>query len=118
MAKIGQRIRERREALGMTQEELSQKLGYKNKSTIAKIEKGTNDIMQKKVCEFADVLDTTVAYLMGWEDNLAQADTDVLIDLAVDLTAMEHVEKLLKLSDTSKNVVYNMIDVLHEKEEH
>lgn len=69
MADIGKRIREKREALGMTQEELAAKLGYKNKSSIAKIETGTNDIVQSKVIEFADVLNTTVAYLMGWDSS-------------------------------------------------
>lgn len=67
MTDIGKRIKEKRESLGMTQEELAAKLGYKNKSSIAKIETGTNDIVQSKVVEFANILDTTVAYLMGWE---------------------------------------------------
>lgn len=67
MADIGKRIKEKRESLGMTQEELASKLGYRNKSSIAKIETGTNDIVQSKVVEFANILDTTVAYLMGWE---------------------------------------------------
>ena len=55
MADIGKRIKEKCESLGMTQEELAQRLGYKNKSSIAKIETGTNDIVQSKVVEFADV---------------------------------------------------------------
>ncbi len=69
MAEIGTRIREKREAIGMTQEELASRLGYKNKSSIAKIETGTNDIVQSKVVEFATILNTTVAYLMGWENS-------------------------------------------------
>lgn len=69
MADIGKRIREKREHIGMTQEELADKLGYKNKSSIAKIENGTNDIVQSKVLEFAKVLNTSVAYLMGWDNN-------------------------------------------------
>lgn len=66
MPEIGKRIRTRREELGMTQEELASRLGYKSKTTIAKIENGTNDIVQSKVIEFAKVLDTSPAYLMGW----------------------------------------------------
>ena len=69
MAEIGKRIREKREKLGMTQEELASKLGYKNKSSIAKIETGANDIVQSKVVEFANILNTSVAYLMGWEKH-------------------------------------------------
>lgn len=71
MADIGKRIKEQREAIGMTQEELANKLGYKNKSTIAKIEVGANDIVQSKVIEFANALNTTIAYLMGWDNNIS-----------------------------------------------
>lgn len=77
MADIGKRIKERRESLKMTQEELAQKLGYKNKSTIGKIETGVNDIVQSKVPEFANALNTSVAYLMGWINS---GDEDGLLD--------------------------------------
>ena len=69
MPEIGERIKVKREQAGMTQEELASKLGYKSKTTIAKIENGTNDIVQSKVRDFAKALNTTIAYLMGWEDN-------------------------------------------------
>nr|DAM68897.1 MAG TPA: Repressor protein CI [Caudoviricetes sp.] len=72
---IGSRIKERRELLNLSQEELALKLGYKSRSTINKIESGINDITQSKVVEFAKVLQTTPAYLMGWED-LEQKKTD------------------------------------------
>lgn len=62
-------IRLRREALGMTQDELAKKMGYTSRSTIAKIESGENDIPQSKIEHFAKALQTTPAYLMGWEDN-------------------------------------------------
>ena len=63
------RIKARREELGMSQEELATKLGYKSRSTINKIEMGKNDITQSKIKAFAQALNTTPAYLMGWEDN-------------------------------------------------
>ncbi|MFR7590265.1 MAG: helix-turn-helix domain-containing protein [Longibaculum sp.] len=66
---IGSRIRKRREEMGMSQEELAKKLGYKSRSTINKIEKDINDITQSKILEFAKVLHTTPAYLMGWESD-------------------------------------------------
>ena len=65
---LGVRVRTRRIELGMTQEELAKKLGYTNKSTIGKIESGINDITQSKALEFAKALDTSVAYIMGWEE--------------------------------------------------
>lgn len=65
------RIKERREALGLSQDELAMRLNYKSRSTIAKIESGANDIPQSKIKAFADALNTTTSYLMGWDDNEA-----------------------------------------------
>lgn len=63
------RIKKRREELGMSQDELAQKLGYKSRSTIAKIEKGENDITQSKIAAFAQALQTTPGELMGWDNK-------------------------------------------------
>ena len=69
MKTVGKRIKDKRESLNLTQDELAKKLGYKSKSTINKIEKGINDVSQSKLMEFAKVLKTTPSYLMGWEEQ-------------------------------------------------
>lgn len=66
---VGGKIRECREALGMTQDELAEKAGYKSRSSINKIERGGNNLPQSKIVLFAKILQTTPAYLMGWEDE-------------------------------------------------
>ena len=117
MAEIGRRIRDRRKALGITQEELAQKLGYKNKSTIAKIENGTNDIVQSKVVEFAKALDTTVAALMGWEDEDKQDPTPVyyLDDEAREMAEFMHKNPRYKvLFDAVRNVSAEDIDFVRQ----
>ena len=63
--KIGLRIKERREALKLTQEELATRMGYKDKSSIHRIEAGRADIPQSKVYAFAKALDTTPVTLWG-----------------------------------------------------
>ena len=65
MSTIYDRIKTRRLELGLTVEELAQQLGYKDKSSISKIENGKADIPQAKVELFARALRTTTAYLMG-----------------------------------------------------
>lgn len=67
MSELYRRIRARREELGMSQEELANKLGYKSRSSINKIEKGENDIPQSKIVSFAKALQTTPEFLMGWD---------------------------------------------------
>ena len=89
MAKIGSRILALRKQAGLTQQELAEKVGYKTKSAINKIELGINDISQSKIILFANALDVSPAYLMGIEEqkNLPQDKKDlsegekILLDL-------------------------------------
>ena len=63
---IGEKIKQFRLALGLTQEQLAERVGYKSKSTINKIEQGVNDIPLTKMEEFAAVLGVATSDLMGW----------------------------------------------------
>lgn len=66
---IGDRVKERRKELGLTQEEVAKKMGYKSQSTIAHIEDGTNDVTLPKVELLAKALQTTPGFLIGWEQE-------------------------------------------------
>lgn len=67
---LSSRIRQRREQLGLSQEELAARMGYRSKSSITKLEKGINDLPRAKLEELAAALDTTPAWLMGLVDLL------------------------------------------------
>lgn len=67
---IGDRIKQRRMELGMSQEELARKLGYKSRSSINKIELGGQNLTQKKIKKIAEALDTTPDYIMGWDKKV------------------------------------------------
>lgn len=77
MSEIYKRIKSRRLELGWTTDELAKRMGYKDRSSISKIENGKADIPQSKVKEFAEVLDTSVSWLIGIddEDNRSTAST-------------------------------------------
>ena len=62
---IGANIKKRRYELRMSQQELADAMGYKTRSTIAKIESEENDVSQKKLQKFATILDTTVEALIS-----------------------------------------------------
>ncbi len=123
MTKIGKNIKLRREELGMTQEDLATKMGYKSRSTINKIELGINDIPQSKIVKFAEVLKTTPSCLMGWEEEKAISEdmkkktdlaSDIIIRLGSDDVFCELVKILYKL-DTKKllsikNLLANFIE--------
>ena len=64
---LGEKVRLKREELGLSQEELAEKMNYKSKTSIHKIEQDITDLPLSKVKELANVLKTTSAYLMGWD---------------------------------------------------
>lgn len=70
---VGANIKKRRFELNMSQQDLADAMGYKTRSTIAKIESGENDVTQKRLAKFAEVLDTTVEALMGISTPVAFA---------------------------------------------
>lgn len=65
---VGDRIKERRIALNLSQDELAKKVGYKSRSSIQKIE-CARDLPLKKVSKMAAALDCSPSYLMGWEEE-------------------------------------------------
>ena len=69
MLQLYANIKKRRLELEMTQSDLAQKMGYADKSMIAKIEKGTVDLPQSKIIAFAKILQTTPGELMGLVEN-------------------------------------------------
>jgi transcriptional regulator with XRE-family HTH domain len=80
---IGAKIKLRRNELQWSQRELSDKMGYSNHSTIARIESGTVDIPQSKIVKFAEVLGVSIGYLMGWEQE--EKKNDALADIVLRL---------------------------------
>lgn len=111
MSTLGQRIRSRRIDLGMTQGELAKKVGYKSISTVAKIENDTNDITQRKVVEFAHALDTTVAYIMGWEEE------EALQQWSKDAVFRDELDKLIEqMPDNLKQALLSYAHLLVDKD--
>ena len=78
MSTIGNRIRNRREELGLSQDELGKRLGYKSRSSINKIELDQRNLTQSKIKAIADALETTPSYIMGWDEPDQKFDEEKL----------------------------------------
>lgn len=66
---IGERIKQRRLELGMSADDVAAKLG-KNRSTVFRYEGSDIEKVPTVVLEkLANILHTTPAYLMGWEEE-------------------------------------------------
>lgn len=115
---MGQKIKSMRESRGMTLEELGDKVGV-GKSTVRKWETGAIANMRRdKIAKIADALGCSASYLMGWDDNLEKANTDIIADIYSDSDLLESIEKLSKLSSEHKRTIYDNISYLYEKEGH
>lgn len=96
--KIGDRIKTRREALNLSQDELAKRLGYKSRSSINKIERDASGLPQSKIIQIANALQTTPAYIMGWEE--VQKNNDVLADIIIRMrTDIEFFEVVSQLNN-------------------
>ena len=104
---IGQKIKQRRIELGLTQEELARRLGYKDKSAINKIELNKNDINQDKLVRFAKALECDP------NDLLEKPSHQVYATKAV----MEYAERLMKLSPDALDNVLQYIEFMEKRGE-
>lgn len=65
---FGERVKAARKARGMSMQQLADKLGYNSRSSILRIENGTQEIPLPKIQELARVLNVAPEYLMSWEN--------------------------------------------------
>ncbi len=133
LVEMGMRIKQLRQRLNLTQEELAQKAGYTSRSSINKIEKGLVDIPQSKVADLADALGTTPAYLMGWENSNYRIGDRAAKSLAKNIKlyrekaeiSAQDMADLLGLDEKTflsieraeykldKETIFNICDILH-----
>ena len=109
-------IKTLRESLKMSQDELAKKVGYKDRTSIAKIESGKVDLSQSKIFAFANALNTTPEELMGlkyYEDR----------EVSEYAQAVKDNPNLRLLFDASKDMskddidfVLNTIEMLKKRE--
>lgn len=113
---IGQRIKSRREELGMSQEDLAHRIGYKSKSSINKIELDIQQLRQSKIKQIADALETTTDYIMGWSEKKndepkEKHDVTDLIKNQYGSDVYELVQLYLKLNEVGKKKI---MEELHD----
>lgn len=115
---VGERIRQRREELHMTQDELAQKVGYTSRSSVAKVEANANGMVQSKLILFAQALETTPSYLMGWEigeksEKKNDAITDIILKLRTDSELLDMVQNISELSAEQRSAVQTLLSAFN-----
>lgn len=101
---VGKKIKARRLELGLTQEELAHKIGYKSKSTVNKIELDIHDVNQTQILKFAKALEVPPSYFVD----------DIEIELNGDVKKCS--EMLSGLSEKSLAIAMQYIEYLYNTE--
>lgn len=111
---IGQRIKQRREEIKMSQEELAHKIGYKSRSSINKIELDIQQLTQRKIKAIADALDTTANYILGIDEEVQRQEQELcdLFSMCYGKDSYTVVQRFLRLDNNDRSAVSNMIDSL------
>lgn len=118
---VGDRIRERREYLGISQTDLAKKIDV-SKQTLYKYETNIiTNIPSDKIEKIAVFLKVSPSYLMGWQENLELEKTGFSKMIPVilsDSVLVEHIQKLVKLDTEHQRTIYDNITYWYEKEGH
>lgn len=113
---IGHRIKNRRKELKMSADELGKRLG-KNRATIYRYENGDIENLPLDILEpIAVALETTPAYLMGWEyEQEPEELADVTAKILLNPETLAMVEDYLQLSEADQYAVQTMVKSLKNK---
>lgn len=119
MKTIGERIRDRRKELKMTQDELAQLLGYKSRTSVNKIEKNVLKLQIDKVTKIAQALKTTPDYILGREEKPKEKQP---LKFTVSNEARENLYKLIdslseRLALTDTKIYEAVLEVMAELDE-
>lgn len=111
---MANKIKELRKSKGLTLEDVGNLVGV-GKSTVRKWETGMIANMKRdKILALANALDTTPAYLMGWEEEQKKNDiqADIILRMRTDENFMSAVESLYKLDKDKLQSINNMLHTL------
>lgn len=108
---IGERIKTLRIQNNLTQQELADRLHYKSRSTINKIELGINEIHPTKVFAFANALNTTPEFILGFKQNTTQEQINKIL-----ITLHDGTQKKYNCNNTQIDSVIQFIENLEQDE--
>ena len=93
---LADRVKQRREDLGLSQEQLALRMGYSSRTSINKIENG-RPCSQKIIARLSDALGVSIPYLMGWEEE--KNEKPIVQDDELSEEKQKLIEKIKKLPE-------------------
>ena len=116
---IGVRIKQRRKDLKISADELAHRLG-KNRATVYRYENGDIENLPLDILEpIAKALDTTPAYLMGWEEQIQKDPVGTAerhFEILMDEDFVDLFDDFKKLNKKERKVVADLIHSMADVE--
>ena len=110
----GERIRKRRNELGLSQEELAHRLGNKSRASVCTVENDKEDLTTDRIRKYAEALETTPGYLMGWEDD-SVGTVDFTANSDKTQKAIELYDRVMALPPADQTALLTLLESLQKK---
>lgn len=112
-AHVGKRIRHRRWMIGMTQQQLAEKVGIKFQQ-IQKYETGMNRVSASRLWDISDVLGVPISFFFEGLDGEAAQVEDVEGDILADKEALQLVRSYYAIPEAQRRRLFELARVLSE----
>lgn len=112
---VGKRVRHRRWMVGMTQQQLAERVGIKFQQ-IQKYETGMNRVSASRLWEIGSALGVTVSFFFeGLGDKAADTSSDDLPgDLLADKEALELIRSYYSIPENQRRRLFDLARVLSD----
>jgi transcriptional regulator with XRE-family HTH domain len=112
---VGKRVRHRRWLVGMTQQQLAEKVGIKFQQ-IQKYETGANRVSASRLWDISEALDVPVSFFFeGIDDSQdAGADMGVPADLLGDKEALDLIRSYYAIPENQRRRLFDLARVLSD----
>lgn len=112
-AHVGKRIRHRRWMVGMTQQQLADKVGIKFQQ-IQKYETGMNRVSASRLWDIADSLGVTIAFFFEGLDDARESSRAAEADYMSDKEALELVRSYYAIPEAQRRRLFDLARVLSD----
>ena len=111
---VGKRIRHRRWMVGMTQQQLAERVGIKFQQ-IQKYETGMNRVSASRLWDIADALSVPVSFFFeGLEAEKTSSSTTLQGDILADREALELVRSYYAIPENQRRQLFELARVLSD----
>ncbi len=110
---VGKRVRHRRWLVGMTQQQLAERVGIKFQQ-IQKYETGMNRVSASRLWDISDALDVPIAYFFDGLDGRAAPMAGLPGDILADKEALELIRSYYAIPENQRRRLFDLARVLSE----